>query len=91
MLLLLHIWLVAISCLCLSEIFVAQQIPYETTLDPLDALLGRLQLNLYTWVLPKGNLQAHSQNSLPWLESSAKIMMLIYLPSFSPSLCIPLP
>lgn len=24
-------------CLCLSEIFVAQQIPYATTLDPLDA------------------------------------------------------
>lgn len=31
------IWLVALSCLCLSEIFVAQQIPYATTLDPLDA------------------------------------------------------
>lgn len=91
MLLLLHIWLVALSCLCLSEIFVAQQIPNATILDPLDALLGRIQLNLSTWVLPKGNSQAHSQNILPWLESSAKIMMLIYLPSFSPSLPIPLP
>ena len=55
LLLRIHVWLVAPSCLC-PKIFVAQQMHCATTLDSLDASeLGRTQLNLSTWALPKGS------------------------------------